>query len=76
MPVTAIPKTIRDNYEIHEWRHASAILERDFSAEWSDVCDVLSRFRLCVSLFHRERREKSHAEPQRVRKTTILTHKN
>jgi hypothetical protein len=46
MPISAIPQTIRDHYEIHEWRHASAILERDFPAEWADVLDVLARFRL------------------------------
>ncbi len=49
MPISALPKTIRDNFEIHEWRHASAIMERDFPAEWIDVCDVLSRFKLCKS---------------------------
>lgn len=47
MPITALPKSVRDHYEIHEWRHASAILERDFPDEWTDVLDVLMRFRLC-----------------------------
>jgi hypothetical protein len=37
---------IKTNYEIHEWRHAYAILTRDFPNEYSDICDVLSRFRL------------------------------
>ena len=46
MPITSFPKFIRDNYEIHEWRHASAILEKDFPVEFADICDVLSRFRL------------------------------
>lgn len=49
VPISALPRSIRDRFEIHEWRHASAILERDFHAEWKDVCDVLSRFRLCKS---------------------------
>jgi hypothetical protein len=40
------PQFIRDNYEIHEWRHACAILTRDFPQEYSDICDVLDRFRL------------------------------
>ncbi len=40
---------IRDNYEIHEWRHACAILQQDFPAEYSDLCDVLTRFRLLKS---------------------------
>ncbi len=37
---------LRANYEIHEWRHACAILREDFSDEYSDICDVLTRFRL------------------------------
>jgi hypothetical protein len=47
MPISALPGNILSNYEIHEWRHATAIFERDFPAEWADVIDVLSRFRLC-----------------------------
>lgn len=46
MPLESFPQFLRDNYEIHEWRHASAILERDFSEEFGDICDVLTRFRL------------------------------
>lgn len=49
MPIEHFPDSIRENYEIREWRHASAILESDFRDEWSDMCDVLSRFRLCKS---------------------------
>ena len=49
MPISALPVFIRENYEIHEWRHASAILERDFKGEWVEICDVLGRFRLCRS---------------------------
>lgn len=49
MPISALPKGLRDNYEIYEWRHASAILERDFPSEWAEVCDVLGQFRLCQS---------------------------
>lgn len=41
-----IPKPIADNYEIHEWRHASAILSSDFPSEWSDILDLLTQFRL------------------------------
>lgn len=46
MPISSFPKFIREKYEIHEWRHASAILEKDFAVEFADICDVLSRFRL------------------------------
>jgi hypothetical protein len=43
------PKFIRDHYELHEWRDGLAILQSDFSAEYDDICDVLSRFRLLKS---------------------------
>ncbi len=41
-----IPKFVADNYEIHEWRHASAILSSDFPAEWADILALLGQFRL------------------------------
>lgn len=47
MPITALPQSIRRNFEIREWRHATAILERDLPDEWKDVCDVLGAFKLC-----------------------------
>ena len=37
---------VRAHYEIHEWRHASAILRNDFQTEWNDIIGVLSNFRL------------------------------
>lgn len=40
----SLPHHIRDNYEIHEWRHASAILECDCPDEWQDIVEVLSGF--------------------------------
>lgn len=46
MPIELFPQEIQDNFEIHEWRHASAILQSDFPNEYADICDVLSRFRL------------------------------
>ena len=46
MTTTDLPAFIRENYEIHEWRHACAILREDFSREYKDICDVLTRFRL------------------------------
>ena len=49
MPLTALSTYILANYETREWHHASAILERDFPTEWNDICDVLTRFRLCRS---------------------------
>lgn len=46
MPVEHLPKFISDHYEVHEWRHALAILRQDFPKEFDEVCDVLNRFRL------------------------------
>jgi hypothetical protein len=41
-----VPADISAVYEIYEWRHAAAVLAHDFSAEWSDVLDVLRGFKL------------------------------
>lgn len=46
MPIDSFPRHIRNHYEIHEWRHATAILERDFESEYLDIIDVLTRFQL------------------------------
>lgn len=49
MAIENLPEFIRQNYEVHEWRHASAILESDFPAEWQDIIDILTEFRLLRS---------------------------
>lgn len=41
-----LPEFIRNNYEVHEWRHASAVLSADFPGEWRDLIEVLTDFRL------------------------------
>ena len=41
-----LPSFIRDHYECHEWKHASAILSQDFPTEWHDLIDLLTQFRL------------------------------
>lgn len=46
MAFNVFPTSIRDNYELHQWRHACAILATDFPNELADLIDVLSRFRL------------------------------
>src|SRR3989337_859838 len=46
MAIENFPHHLIDSYEIHEWRHASAIMEKDFPSEWEDVVQVLSNFRL------------------------------
>ncbi|MEZ5723002.1 MAG: BglII/BstYI family type II restriction endonuclease [Paracoccaceae bacterium] len=41
-----LPTFIQDNYECHEWKHASAILSQDFPIEWGEILAVLEAFRL------------------------------
>jgi hypothetical protein len=41
-----LPRDLADRYEVHEWRHALAILQGDFPEEWQDLCEVLRAFRL------------------------------
>jgi hypothetical protein len=40
-----LPQAILDLYEVHEWKHACAILKNDFPEEWQDIVDVLAGFR-------------------------------
>ena len=49
MATTHIPATLHELYEIHEWRHASAVLLKDFPNEWQEICGILSHFRLLKS---------------------------
>jgi hypothetical protein len=49
MAISDIPIELQELYEIHEWRHASAVLLTDFPEEWSEICSVLSNFRLVKS---------------------------
>lgn len=49
MGVDLLPEFIRQHYEVHEWKHACAILRHDFPNEWDDVCAVLADFRLMRS---------------------------
>ena len=37
-----LPALVRDRYDCHEWRHASAILQGDFPQQWADLMDLLS----------------------------------
>jgi hypothetical protein len=46
MALSCLPQFIHDHYEIHEWNHASAILQGDFPNELADICDILTNFRL------------------------------
>jgi len=46
MAIPDLPSFVQENYEIHDLRHASAILFKDFPNEWKDIIEVLSNFRL------------------------------
>ena len=49
MKQKSLPPFIRKHYEVHEWRHALAILRGDFPDEWKDIEELLTTFRLCRS---------------------------
>lgn len=46
MSIELLPEFIQKNYEVHEWKHACAILKEDFPKEWEDILSVLTDFRL------------------------------
>jgi hypothetical protein len=46
MGIELLPNDIKEKYEIHEWKHACAILKQDFPNEWKDLIDVLQSFEL------------------------------
>ena len=49
MGIELLPEFIHQNYEIHEWKHACAILASDFPDEWRDINELLKHFRLYKS---------------------------
>ena len=49
MGIELLPSLIRERYEVHEWKHACAILANDFPAEWQDIIDLLNHFKLFKS---------------------------
>jgi hypothetical protein len=49
MGIDLLPEYIHDKYEVHEWKHACAILQVDFPSEWQDMVDLLKYFKLCKS---------------------------
>jgi hypothetical protein len=46
MSIELIPQDIRDLYEVHEWKHACAVLATDFPKEFRDIVEILRGFRL------------------------------
>ena len=43
-----IPAEISELYEMHDYKHAAAILANEFPAEFKEICDALKKFRLTV----------------------------
>jgi hypothetical protein len=46
MLMDRLPQFVCDNYECHEWKHASAIVSQDFPEEWGDLLALLMSLRL------------------------------
>ena len=46
MGLELLPADILKLYEVHEWKHASAILASDFPEEYADIIGLLQQFRL------------------------------
>ncbi|MBL7861215.1 MAG: hypothetical protein JNJ65_08635 [Cyclobacteriaceae bacterium] len=46
MGTELLPRYILNHYEVHEWKHACAILKSDFPNEWSDIIALLQNFKL------------------------------
>lgn len=44
--LSELPEAIRSGFEIHEFRHACAILRHDFKEEFDEIIEMLSKFRL------------------------------
>ena len=45
-PYKYFPEEFKDKYFIREWGHALAILQCEFSEQFSDICEVLASFEL------------------------------
>ncbi len=46
MSILDLPEIIRNNFEVHEWKHACAILKSDYPSEWKDIIEMLKAFKL------------------------------
>lgn len=64
MAIELLPEFIREAYEVHEWKHASAILAQDFPAEWNDITNILHGFRLKKSWIEVGGKNKSDVSKQ------------
>lgn len=59
MGTEQLPELVHEFYEVHEWKHACAVLSADFPDEWHDIVEVLSHFRLPLSDIRESGRNKS-----------------
>lgn len=46
MGLEIVPDDLLESFQVHEWKHACAILVHDFPEEWQDIIDVLRSFKL------------------------------
>ena len=46
MTTDLVPPDVRSLYEVHEWKHACAVLVQDFPQQWADLLRVLREYRL------------------------------
>lgn len=46
MSLEPIPVAVLEKFEVHEWKHAVAILKTDFPNEWRDLMEMLSQFEI------------------------------
>ncbi|MCX7384580.1 MAG: BglII/BstYI family type II restriction endonuclease [Alphaproteobacteria bacterium] len=46
MNLNLIPAELQEFYDFDEWRNAMAVLTAAYPAEWADIIDILSKFRL------------------------------
>jgi hypothetical protein len=44
-----VPQSLRDTYEVHEWRNAAGVLSTAHPGEWKDIIDALTDFRFLQS---------------------------
>lgn len=58
-PVGHFPVDVCGNFEIYEWKHASAVLKHDFPSEWEDLLALLRAFRLKKSWITKGGKNKS-----------------
>ena len=68
MAVDLLPAFVGQHYEVHEWKHACAILKQDFPLEWDHIAAVLVAFRL-----HRSWIDLISHEPQTSSSCELVT---